>query len=127
MSSIDKPFSRADFFPLMPTPLTTCGWRENGQARRPARGFIYSYGAAIAIQWALDAPTSIQSLALLEPPLVASIPSVIGDHAIVVCNAGLGPQSEVGIGKNAAVDQEQRLPGAQYDLSSKTRARLFVS
>jgi hypothetical protein len=26
--------------------------------------------------------------------------SVIGDHAIVVCNAGLGPQSEVGIGKN---------------------------
>ena len=34
MSSIDKPFSRADFFPLMPTPLTTSGWRENGQARR---------------------------------------------------------------------------------------------
>lgn len=40
--------------------------------------------------------------------------SVIGDHAIVVCNAGLGPQSEVGIGKNAAVDQQQRLPGALY-------------
>lgn len=35
----------------------------------------HSYGAAIAIQWALDAPTAIQSLALLEPPLVASIPS----------------------------------------------------
>jgi pimeloyl-ACP methyl ester carboxylesterase len=30
----------------------------------------HSYGAAIAIQWALDAPTSIQSLALLEPPLL---------------------------------------------------------
>jgi pimeloyl-ACP methyl ester carboxylesterase len=35
----------------------------------------HSYGAAIALQWALDAPTAIQSLALLEPPLVASIPS----------------------------------------------------
>jgi pimeloyl-ACP methyl ester carboxylesterase len=35
----------------------------------------HSYGAAIAIQWALDAPTAIQSLVLLEPPLVASIPS----------------------------------------------------
>jgi len=35
----------------------------------------HSYGAAIAIQWALDAPTAIQSLALLEPPLVAGIPS----------------------------------------------------
>ena len=35
----------------------------------------HSYGAAIAIQWVLDAPTAIQSLALLEPPLVASIPS----------------------------------------------------
>ena len=35
----------------------------------------HSYGAVIAIQWALDAPTAIQSLALLEPPLVASIPS----------------------------------------------------
>jgi pimeloyl-ACP methyl ester carboxylesterase len=35
----------------------------------------HSYGAAIAIQWAFDAPTAIQSLALLEPPLVASIPS----------------------------------------------------
>src|SRR5262245_58810844 len=35
----------------------------------------HSYGAAIAIQWALDAPTAIQSLALLEPPLVAAIPS----------------------------------------------------
>jgi pimeloyl-ACP methyl ester carboxylesterase len=35
----------------------------------------HSYGAAIAIQWALDAPTALQSLALLEPPLMASIPS----------------------------------------------------
>jgi len=35
----------------------------------------HSYGAAIAIQWALDAPAAIQSLALLEPPLMASIPS----------------------------------------------------
>ena len=35
----------------------------------------HSYGAAIAMQWALDAPTAIQSLALFEPPLVASIPS----------------------------------------------------
>lgn len=35
----------------------------------------HSYGAAIALQWALDAPTAIQSLALLEPPLVAAIPS----------------------------------------------------
>jgi pimeloyl-ACP methyl ester carboxylesterase len=35
----------------------------------------HSYGAVIAIQWALDAPTAIQSLALLEPPLLGSIPS----------------------------------------------------
>jgi len=35
----------------------------------------HSYGAAIALQWALDAPTEVQSLALLEPPLLASIPS----------------------------------------------------
>lgn len=35
----------------------------------------HSYGAAIAIQWALDAPAEVQSLALLEPPLFASIPS----------------------------------------------------
>ena len=28
----------------------------------------HSYGAAIAIQWALDVPTAIQSLALFEPP-----------------------------------------------------------
>jgi pimeloyl-ACP methyl ester carboxylesterase len=35
----------------------------------------HSYGAAIAIQWALDAPTSLLSLVLLETPLVASVPS----------------------------------------------------
>jgi pimeloyl-ACP methyl ester carboxylesterase len=35
----------------------------------------HSYGAAIAMQWAVDAPTEVQSLALLEPPLLASIPS----------------------------------------------------
>jgi pimeloyl-ACP methyl ester carboxylesterase len=35
----------------------------------------HSYGTAIALQWALDAPTAIQSLALLEPGLVAAIPS----------------------------------------------------
>jgi len=35
----------------------------------------HSYGAVIAIQWALDAPTAIESLALLEPALLASIPS----------------------------------------------------
>jgi pimeloyl-ACP methyl ester carboxylesterase len=35
----------------------------------------HSYGAAIALQWTLDAPESVQSLMLLEPPLVASIPS----------------------------------------------------
>ncbi|HYE34056.1 alpha/beta hydrolase [Methylocaldum sp.] len=35
----------------------------------------HSYGAAIALQWALDAPAEVQSLALLEPPLVASAPS----------------------------------------------------
>jgi pimeloyl-ACP methyl ester carboxylesterase len=29
----------------------------------------HSYGAAIALQWALDAPDSVQSLVLLEPPL----------------------------------------------------------
>jgi pimeloyl-ACP methyl ester carboxylesterase len=35
----------------------------------------HSYGAAIALQWACDAPTDVQSLALLEPPLFAAIPS----------------------------------------------------
>jgi pimeloyl-ACP methyl ester carboxylesterase len=35
----------------------------------------HSYGAAIALQWACDAPTEVQSLALLEPPLFAAVPS----------------------------------------------------
>ena len=35
----------------------------------------HSYGAAIALQWALDAPAEVQSLALLEPPLFDAIPS----------------------------------------------------
>jgi hypothetical protein len=40
--------------------------------------------------------------------------SVIGDHAIVVGDGRLGTQREVGIGKNAAVDQQQRLPRALH-------------
>ena len=35
----------------------------------------HSYGAAIALQWALDAPDEVQSLALLEPPFSEAIPS----------------------------------------------------
>ena len=35
----------------------------------------HSYGAAIAMQWALDAPGEVHSLALLEPPLMEWIPS----------------------------------------------------
>src|SRR5215475_10970874 len=35
----------------------------------------HSYGAAIAMQWALDAPEEVGSLALLEPPLMEWIPS----------------------------------------------------
>jgi pimeloyl-ACP methyl ester carboxylesterase len=35
----------------------------------------HSYGGAIALQWALDAPEDIHSLALLEPALVNSVPS----------------------------------------------------
>ena len=35
----------------------------------------HSHGAAIALQWALDAPEEVQSLALLEAPLVNTIPS----------------------------------------------------
>src|SRR5262250_1465698 len=35
----------------------------------------HSYGAAIALQWACDAPAEVQSLALLEPPLFAAVPS----------------------------------------------------
>jgi pimeloyl-ACP methyl ester carboxylesterase len=35
----------------------------------------HSYGAAIAMQWALDAPEEVRSLALLEPPLMEWIPS----------------------------------------------------
>ena len=35
----------------------------------------HSYGAAIALQWTLDAPEEVQSLALLEAPLVNTIPS----------------------------------------------------
>ena len=35
----------------------------------------HSYGAAIAMQWALDAPEEIRSVALLEPPLMEWIPS----------------------------------------------------
>ena len=34
----------------------------------------HSYGAAIALQWALDAPAEIQSLALLEPPCLHQFP-----------------------------------------------------
>src|SRR5215467_5936730 len=35
----------------------------------------HSYGVAIAMQWALDAPEEIRSLALLEPSLMEWIPS----------------------------------------------------
>lgn len=35
----------------------------------------HSYGGAIALQWALDAPQDVHSLALLEPALVNSVPS----------------------------------------------------
>jgi pimeloyl-ACP methyl ester carboxylesterase len=35
----------------------------------------HSSGAIIALQWALDAPQEIRSLALLEPPLLAAVPS----------------------------------------------------
>lgn len=35
----------------------------------------HSFGAVVAMQWALDAPEEIQSLALLEPPLLGAIPS----------------------------------------------------
>ena len=35
----------------------------------------HSYGAAIAMQWALDAPEEVRSLALLEPPLMEWVPS----------------------------------------------------
>ena len=34
----------------------------------------HSYGAAIALQWALDAPDEVQSLALLEAPLFCGDP-----------------------------------------------------
>lgn len=44
-----------------------------GIARAHVAG--HSYGAAIAMQLALGAPTVVQSLTLLEPPLVGSIPS----------------------------------------------------
>ena len=37
----------------------------------------HSYGAAIALQWALDAPDEVQSLALLEAPLFEGIPGGI--------------------------------------------------
>ena len=47
--------------------------RHLGMPRAHVAG--HSYGAAIAMQWALDAPTEVQSLALLEPPLFAAIPS----------------------------------------------------
>jgi pimeloyl-ACP methyl ester carboxylesterase len=35
----------------------------------------HSYGAAIALQWALDAPETVQSLVLLEPPLFFAVPA----------------------------------------------------
>jgi len=35
----------------------------------------HSYGGAIALQWALDTPEDVHSLALLEPALVNSVPS----------------------------------------------------
>jgi pimeloyl-ACP methyl ester carboxylesterase len=47
--------------------------RHLGLARVHVAG--HSYGAAIALQWALDAPAEVQSLALLEPPLFDAIPS----------------------------------------------------
>jgi pimeloyl-ACP methyl ester carboxylesterase len=47
--------------------------RHLGVARAHLAG--HSYGAAIALQWACDAPTDVQSLALLEPPLFATLPS----------------------------------------------------
>lgn len=35
----------------------------------------HSYGAAITLQWALDAPEEVATLGLLEPPLFDAIPS----------------------------------------------------
>ena len=52
------------------------GFAGSARARDPFTiGQQAADGAAIALQWALDAPAEIQSLALLEPPLLASIPS----------------------------------------------------
>ncbi len=62
-------------------PFTIAQQAADGRALLQHLGILrahiagHSYGAAIAMQWALDAPTAIQSLALLEPPLVAAIPS----------------------------------------------------
>jgi pimeloyl-ACP methyl ester carboxylesterase len=47
--------------------------RHLGSTRTHIAG--HSYGAAIALQWALDAPEEVQSLALLEAPLFGAIPS----------------------------------------------------
>lgn len=35
----------------------------------------HSFGAVITMQWALDVPDEVQSLTLLEPPLLGAIPS----------------------------------------------------
>ncbi|MGD0283876.1 MAG: alpha/beta hydrolase, partial [Dissulfurispiraceae bacterium] len=47
--------------------------RHLGIARAHIVG--HSYGAAIALQWALDAPDQVHSLAVLEPPLIKWVPS----------------------------------------------------
>ena len=46
--------------------------RHLGVARAHLAG--HSYGAAMALQWACDAPTDVQSLALLDPPSLRPFP-----------------------------------------------------
>jgi pimeloyl-ACP methyl ester carboxylesterase len=62
-------------------PFSTSRQAADGQALVRHLGFPrvhlagHSYGAAIALQWAFDAPDTVASLVLLEPPLFFAIPA----------------------------------------------------
>jgi pimeloyl-ACP methyl ester carboxylesterase len=88
----------------------------------------HSYGAVIAMQWALDAATAIQSLALFEPAIVASIPSgpTFWDGVASIRQQLYDPGDKVGavdafltavVGANYRQIIEQSLPPGALELA----------
>jgi pimeloyl-ACP methyl ester carboxylesterase len=85
----------------------------------------HSFGAAIALQWALDAPEEVQSLTLLEAPLFYAIPSGpafwerIGELEVIYGRgeraAALDALLRGVVGPNYREDGERHLPKGAFE------------